>query len=882
MSNSKNSNSQDEPNRDVDQSEAQSEALDAAFAEPDASRPGDGIPAREIANNPRYAKPKYQNSEASKTQRDSRDAAVPAPQKPIAVADSDSDELIVGEDIPEYDEFSDDPLLNDQPDPSEEASGQDGGDAQEESNQQGTSDGGSSFNNDSTTTDEEDGSGGEDDEEEPGARHTSLKCLALIARHHGVDVSADRLVHDYSLADKEPDLRRLLRIAKDSGFKARHVRLKWKQLKAMGQAFPAMAKLQNGNYVIMVGMREAEGEDGKPVDQIAVFDPLADQQGFVYLTREQFEKSWKGEAILTKRSFSLLDRNQPFSLKWFLPEMFRQRTAFTDVAIAALFIHLIALVVPLYFQIVIDKVLINYAVSTLQVLTVGICIALVFDAILGYLRSYLLLHATSKIDIRVATRTFGHMLKLPMDFFDHITAGVLTKHMQQTNQIREFLTGSLFLTLLDSTALLIFLPILLFYSLPLTGIVLGFSALLAINIGVLLGPYRRRLEALYNAEGERQAMLVETIHGIQTVKALSMEPVQRKAWDQSSAQAVAMQFKVGKISITATTISKLLEKLLTVIVVWYGANLVFGKQLSVGELVAFQMISGRVTGPLVQLVGLVHSYQQCALSVRMLGTVMNHKAEAGIGFGLRPHIDGHLEFENVTFQYSPTTPPALDNVSFECPAGSVIGIVGRSGSGKTTLTRMLQGMHQPQTGLIRLDKLDMRELDIQHVRQNIGIVLQDNFLFRGTVRENIAMAKPNSSFQEIVYVARMAGASEFIERMPQSFDTMLEENGSNLSGGQKQRLAIARALLKDPRILIFDEATSALDPESEAIIQKNLKVIAKGRTVVIVSHRLSTLTGCDQIIVLERGQVEQMGPHNQLLQSCKVYQDLWYQQMGRS
>ncbi len=713
------------------------------------------------------------------------------------------------------------------------------------------------------------------------AQHTSLKCFALVARHHGVDVSADRLIHDYSLENEEPSLRRLMRIARDSGFKTKNVRFSWKQLRKMGQAFPAMARLVNGNYVIIVGLRQVEGEDGKPVEEIAIFDPLADQQGFIFLTKEVFEKSWKGDVLLSKRKYSLLDGDQPFSLKWFLPEIIRQRTAFMDVAIAALFIHLIALVVPLYFQIVIDKVLVNYAISTLQVLTVGICVALIFDAILGYLRSYLLLFATSKIDIRVATRTFGHMLKLPMDFFDHITAGVLTKHMQQTNQIREFLTGSLFLTLLDSTALLIFLPVLMIYSVPLTGIVLLFSVMLAINIGVLLGPYRRRLEALYNAEGERQAMLVETIHGIQTVKALSMEPVQRKAWDQSSAQAVAMNFKVGKISITATTISKLLEKLLTVIVVWYGATLVFGKHMSVGELVAFQMIAGRVTGPLVQLVGLVHSYQQCALSVRMLGTVMNHKTEAGIGYGLRPIIDGHLEFENVSFQYSPTTQPALDNVTFDVPAGKVVGIVGRSGSGKTTLTRMIQGMHQPQSGLIRLDKLDMRELDIQHVRQNIGIVLQDNFLFRGTVRENIAMAKPNTSFQEVVYVARMAGAAEFIERMPQSYDTMLEENGSNLSGGQKQRLAIARALLKDPRILIFDEATSALDPESEAIIQKNLKVIAKGRTVVIVSHRLSTLTGCDAIMVLERGRIEAMGPHRQLLESCKVYQELWYQQMGR-
>jgi ATP-binding cassette subfamily B protein len=266
----------------------------------------------------------------------------------------------------------------------------------------------------------------------------------------------------------------------------------------------------------------------------------------------------------------------------------------------------------------------------------------------------------------------------------------------------------------------------------------------------------------------------------------------------------------------------------------------------------------------------------------MLGTVMNRDAESGVGHGLRPVIEGQMEFEGVGFSYNPTSPPALNDVSFKVPAGKVVGIVGRSGSGKTTLTKMIQGMHQPQRGIIRLDKLDMRELDIAYVRQNIGVVLQDNFLFRGTIKDNIAMAKSNCGFQEIVYVAKMAGAAEFIERMPQSYDTLLEENGSNLSGGQKQRLAIARALLKDPRILIFDEATSALDPESEAIIQRNLGVIAKGRTVIIVSHRLATLTACDQIVVLERGKVDMTGTHQQLLQSCRVYQDLWYQQTGQA
>ena len=436
--------------------------------------------------------------------------------------------------------------------------------------------------------------------------------------------------------------------------------------------------------------------------------------------------------------------------------------------------------------------------------------------------------------------------------------------------------------LLDSTALFVFLPILFFYSSTLSFVVLGFSAALAAVIGVLLGPYRRRLEALYAAEGDRQAMLVESIHGIQTVKALSMEPIQRRKWDEKSAQSVAMHFHVGKISITARSISKLLEKAMTVTLVWVGAMLVFDNSLSVGALVAFQMIAGRVTGPLVQLVSLVHSYQEAALSVRMMGQVMNRPVEPGMGRGLRPSIQGRMEFENVTFHYSPTSPPALDHVSLNIPAGSVVGIVGRSGSGKTTLTRLMQGLYEMQGGLIRFDGMDIREYDLAHLRRNIGVVLQENFLFRGSVRENISMSKTNATFQEVVQASKLAGAAEFIERLPQSFDTILEENGANLSGGQKQRLAIARALLTDPRILIFDEATSALDPESEAIIQANLAKIAKGRTVIIVSHRLSTLTRCDAIVVIERGKIENMGTHQQLLNQSKVYKELWYQQMGRA
>lgn len=720
----------------------------------------------------------------------------------------------------------------------------------------------------------------EDPDSSQEVSHTALKCFTLIARHHGVDLTVEGLSHEYSLETEEPTERRLLRIAKDCKFKARKTKISWKQLQGLADAFPVMARLDNGNYVILVGIREAENEKGKPITEVAVFDPLADRHDFLFLRQEDLQKSWKGDAILLKRAYSLMDKDQPFSLRWFIPEMLRQRTAFVDVAIGALFIHAIALVTPLFFQIVIDKVIVNFAKTTLITITIGIGVALLFDAILNFLRGFLLLHATSKIDVRVATRTFRHMLSLPTSFFEQITAGVLTKHMQQTSTIREFLTGSLFMTLLEATALFVFLPILFFYSVELSIVVLVFSGMLAAVIGALLGPYRRRLEALYQAEGERQAMLVESIHGIQTVKALAMEPVQRKRWDEKSANAVMMHFRVGKISITARSLSQFLEKTMTVTIVVVGASLVFSNDMSIGALVAFQMIAGRVSGPLVQLVSLVHSYQETALSVRMLGQVMNRPSESGMGVGLRPSFEGRIEFENVSFNYSPTSPPALDRVNIAVPAGKVVGVVGRSGSGKTTLTRLMQGLYPSQQGIIRIDRIDIRELDKAHLRRNIGVVLQENFLFRGPVRDNIAMAKTNATFQEIVYAAKLAGADEFIERMPQSYDTILEENGSNLSGGQKQRLAIARALLTDPRILIFDEATSALDPESEAIIQANLRHIAQGRTVIIVSHRLTTLTKCDAIVVIERGQVESMGNHQYLLKNSKVYSELWSQQVG--
>ncbi|MDI1278992.1 peptidase domain-containing ABC transporter [Methylobacter sp.] len=703
--------------------------------------------------------------------------------------------------------------------------------------------------------------------------HTGIQCLTAIAQHHGLQINPERLIQEYALAEEEPGPALLLRIATEIGLKAKAGKLSWEGLLAQSGVFPVLAKLDNGHSVIIVGAR-VEG-DGK----VAVLDPQISGAAVDLLDREHFCNRWNGDVVFLKRSHSLTDLNQPFSLRWFIPEILKQKIAFRDVIIAAIAMQFLALASPIFFQLVIDKVLVHQSVSTLWILGVGITIALAFEAIFGYLRQLLMLAATNKIDMRLTRRTFSHLLSLPIDYFETTTAGVVTRHMQQLESIRHFLTGRLLFTGLDVFGLLLYLPILFTYSAKLAIIVLVFTLLIAGIIVALLPAYRRRLDALYSAEGKRQSMLVETIHGMRTVKALAIEPAQRRFWDQISAEAITMHFRLGQLGIAGGAITDYLGKMLPVTIIVIGAQDVFDQTLSVGALIAFQMLSGRVSAPLLAIVGLINEYEQTALSVRMLGEVMNRPPEGRMGAGgLRPQFVGEIAFQDVTFRYPGASATALDRATFTIPAGAIVGVVGRSGSGKTTLTKLIQGLYSVQEGIVRFDGTDAREIDLAHLRRQIGVVLQENFLFRGTVRDNISMAKPDASFEEIVASAVAAGADEFIERLPQGYDTLLEENASNLSGGQKQRLSIARSLLTRPRILILDEAASALDPESEAIFIKNLSRIAVGRTVVMISHRLSTLVNAHTILVMQHGRLVDNGRHEELLGRSPTYQHLWNQQ----
>jgi subfamily B ATP-binding cassette protein HlyB/CyaB len=703
--------------------------------------------------------------------------------------------------------------------------------------------------------------------------HTVVQCLTAIAQHHGLQINPERLIHEYALADEEPALTLLLRMATEIGLKAKDEKLSWEGLFSLEGVFPILARLTNGTGVIIAGTRSDDGGG-----HVAVLNPLADMAAVALVDKENFCREWEGDVVFLKRTHTLADPDQPFSLRWFIPEIWKQKAAFRDIIIAAAALIVLGMASPIFFQLVIDKVLTHQSVSTLWALTVGVVIALAFESLFIYLRQILLLAATNKIDMRITRRAFGHLLSLPIDYFETTSAGVVTRNMLQLESIRNFLTGRLFFTALDTVALLVYLPILFFYSFKLALIVLAFSLVVAGVIVSLLPTYRRQLDQVNTAEGKRQALLVETIHGMRTVKALAIEPMQRRAWDQFSAEAIGRHFRVAKTSITGVAITDFLGKMMPITIIVVGAQDIFDQTMTVGALIGFQMLSGRVSGPLMQIVGLINEYQQTRVSVGLLGQIMNRPSEGRGAGGLRPLLKGEIRFDEVTFRYPGASATALDRANFTVQEGTVIGIVGRSGSGKTTLTKLIQGLYPVQEGIVRFDGIDAREIDLSHLRRQIGVVLQENFLFRGTVRENLTVTRPDASFEEIVAASQAAGADEFIERLAQGYDTPLEENASNLSGGQKQRLSIARSLLGKPRILILDEAASALDPESEAIFIRNLSQIAVGRTVVMISHRLSTLVNANAILVMERGRLADCGRHEELLSRCETYQQLWNQQ----
>jgi ATP-binding cassette subfamily B protein len=611
-------------------------------------------------------------------------------------------------------------------------------------------------------------------------------------------------------------------------------------------------------------------------EEVVISDPLF-RDGVVFsLPRADLEKAWSGQTLIITPLIASEEKNG-FGFSWFISKLFAQKRLMRDVAIGALVMHLIALSVPIFFQLLVDKVLPNQAFATLYTITAGVALLVVFDGGFNYLRNYLLSFITRKLDYVVSNETIAHLLKLPLHYFHAHPSGVTAYKLQEANNVRDFLASRLFNTFLDFTGVFIFLPVLLIYSWRLTLIVLAVSAIAFLTLAIMSREFRLKLGEVNEIEGRRKAFLFEILNGVATIKTLALEPRSMQRWRRYGDEASAKNLALDHTAARARAVISGLERGMSVAIGALGALFVLSDQMTVGALVAFNMMGLRLAQPLIHASSLMQEYQRAVLSLKLLAQLMQTKPEPAQG-QLAPQIRGHIEFEDVTFHYPGSANAAVKDISFAVAPGQVIGIVGRSGSGKTTITRLLQGLYTPQAGLIKVDGHDLKELDLSHLRTRIGVVLQENFLFRGTVRENIAMTKPTASLDDVVRVAQIAGAHEFIQRLPHGYSTMLEEGASNLSGGQRQRLAIARALIHDPPILVFDEATSSLDPESEAIIQQHLGAIAHGRTIIIITHRLSFVARADAIIVVDQGRVVQVGRHDALVRSCLPYNQLWNQQ----
>ena len=489
-----------------------------------------------------------------------------------------------------------------------------------------------------------------------------------------------------------------------------------------------------------------------------------------------------------------------------------------------------------------------------------------------------------RIDARLSLHVFQRLLALPIDFFERNPTGETTRKISQIFNIRAFLTGKLVSTFLDLFTLVVLLPFLFWISATLAWMVLAASVSVALVVLAFLPAIRRVFARLIVAENQKGAVLVETVHGMRTVKSLAIEKLRNEEWDPRVAEAGQARLDAGRISNVAQTVVAPIEAFINRGVLLAGCYIFLTSPagttgITAGALIAFMMLGGRVVGPLIGLAKLMTDIEEARLSVSQVADVLNHPTEtAAMRSGLRPKFEGAIAFQDLTFTYPGAQIAALDRISFELPAGTMLGLVGRSGSGKSTIARLLQGINREYSGYLKIDGSDLREINLAHLRRSFGVVMQDNFLFRGTVRDNIITGRPGLTLADAVRAARLAGAEEFIERLPRGYETWIEEGSANLSGGQRQRLAIARALVSDPRLLILDEATSALDPESEALINANLLRIAKGRTMIIVSHRLSSLVDCDQILVLDRGKVADIGPHEEVLERCAVYRQLWQQQ----
>lgn len=719
---------------------------------------------------------------------------------------------------------------------------------------------------------------------------SGLQSLIAIARFHQLPAEAPQIQHQFGVPSEPFGNTEILRAAKSLGFKTRESNLSFSKLN--NAVLPAILVTKTDEYIVLAKVAHAseissaqeggveEGSSTSNEGKVLVLFP--DKQQPEQLSETELMDIWAGDIILLSKREGLLTSFKEFDIKWFIPALLKYKKFFVEVIVISFFLQLFALVTPLFFQVVMDKVLVHRGFTTLDVLAFGFVAIAVFDAILGGLRNYVFSHTTNRVDVELGARLFNHLVSLPLAYFESRQVGQSVARVRELDTIRNFITGTALTLVIDLFFTIIFFAVMWFYSPTLTIIVLltiPFYIALSIFITPIL---RHRLDEKFKHGAENQAFLVEAVTGVETLKAMSVEPQMQRKWEDQLSKYVTASFRTQNLNNIANQIAGFISKITTVLIIWWGAHLVIDGQLTVGQLIAFNMIAGRVSGPILKLVQLWQDFQQAGISVKRLGDILNTPTEPGYNpnRSTLPKLEGKVTFEHLNFRYRPDGPRILNDISLQIKPGEVIGIVGRSGSGKSTLTKLIQRMYVPEGGRVLIDGVDLAMVDTAWLRRNIGVVLQENFLFNRSIRENIALANPGLPMEAVVQAAKLAGAHEFILELPEGYDNPVGEHGCNLSGGQRQRIAIARALITNPRILLFDEATSALDYESERIIQQNMHAICHNRTVFIIAHRLSTVRQCDRIIVMDKGRIVETGNHDELIKQQGYYYQLNSMQSG--